>query len=75
MIIDILLTMVFLWFAWQVLKLLFKAAWSLAKVIAVLLLIVSVPGLFVCLTFVGGLVLLVPLAMIGAAFGLLKCCV
>ena len=72
---DILITVVFLWLVWQVIKLLFKAAWSIAKVIAVLLLIISVPGLFVCLLFIGGLMLFVPLAMIGTAFGLLKCSV
>lgn len=69
---EILITIAFVWLAWQVLKLTFKVAWSLTKVIAILLLIISVPGLFVCLLFIGGMITLIPLAMIGLAFGLLK---
>ena len=36
---------------------------------------IAVPLLFVCLAFAGGIVILLPLALVGLAFGLLKACV
>ena len=48
--------------------------WCAAKVIAALLFAVALPVLLVCLFVAGGLLLLVPLGLIGAAFGILKFC-
>lgn len=48
--------------------------WCAAKVIAALLFAVALPALLVCLFVAGGLLLLVPLGLIGAAFGILKFC-
>ena len=48
--------------------------WCAAKVIAALLFVVALPVLLVCLFVAGGLLLLVPLGLIGAAFGILKFC-
>ena len=48
--------------------------WCVAKVIATLLFAVALPVLLVCLFVAGGLLLLVPLGLIGAAFGILKFC-
>ena len=42
--------------------------------IAALLFAVALPVLLVCLFVAGGLLLLVPLGLIGAAFGILKFC-
>ena len=34
----------------------------------------AVPLLVLCLIFAGGMLILIPIAMLGAAFGLLKSC-
>lgn len=69
---DILVTVLFCWLFFKAIGLAFKVAWGTTKVIASILFAVAVPMLFVCLMFAGGIVLLVPLALIGIAFGLLK---
>ena len=70
--IEILLTLFFCWLGFKVLKLLFKVAWGTAKIIASILLVVAVPALVVCLVFAGGVMLLIPLALIALAFGMLR---
>jgi len=72
---DLLLIIAFCWLFFKAVGLFFKMAWSTAKIIASLLLTIAVPLLVVCLVFAGGVVLLLPLALIGIAFGLLKACV
>ena len=72
---DILITVLFCWLFFKAIGLAFKVAWGTTKIIASLLFAVAVPMLFVCLAFAGGLLLLVPLALIGIAFGLLKAAV
>lgn len=47
-------------------------AWGAAKIAASVLFAVAVPLLVVCLIFAGGLLLLVPVALMGLAFWLLK---
>ena len=69
---DILITVLFCWLFFKAIGLAFKVAWGTTKIIASLLFAVAVLMLFVCLAFAGGLLLLVPLALIGIAFGLLK---
>lgn len=69
---DLLLLVAFCWLFFKAVGLAFKAAWGVAKIIASLLFVVAVPMLIVCLVFAGGVLLLVPLALIGLAFGLLK---
>ena len=71
---EILVTIAFLWVGFHALKLMFKVAWCLEKAIAVILLILAFPGLLVCLFVIGGAIILVPLAMVAIAFGLLKSC-
>ena len=72
---EILTVVVFVWLFWNVLKLLFKITWGTAKVIAVLLAIAALPALTVCLLFAGGILLLVPVAVIAIAWWLLKVCI
>ena len=69
---DILVTILFCWLFFKALGLTFRVAWGTAKIIASLLFAVAVPMLFLCLIFACGIVLLLPLALIGIAFGLLK---
>ena len=72
---DILLLIMFCWLFFKVLGLGFRVAWGTAKILASLLFAVAVPLLVLCLIFAGGIVLLLPLALMGAAFGLLRACV
>lgn len=69
---EILITIVFCGLALKVAKLAFKVTWGLTKFLAWLLFAVAVPLLIGCLTFAGGLLILVPLGLLGIAFGLLK---
>lgn len=71
---EILLVILFCWLFFKTVGLAFRVAWGTAKIIASLLFAVAVPMLVLCLIFAGGIVLLLPLALIGLAFGLLKAC-
>ena len=72
---EILLTIAFCWLFFKALGLAFRAAWGATRIIATILFAIAVPLLFVCLVFAGGILLLLPLALVGLAFGLLKACV
>lgn len=71
---DILITVLFCWLFFKAMGLAFKAAWGVAKVIASILFAIAVPMLVLCLVFAGGVLLLVPVALIAVAFTLLKAC-
>ncbi len=60
------------WLFFKVIGLTFKVAWGAAKFIATLLLVLACPLLILGLVFASGLILLIPVALIAAAFGLLK---
>lgn len=65
------------WLFFHSIGLALHLTWCAAKVIAALLFAVALPVLpvlLVCLFVAGGLLLLIPLGLIGAAFGLLKFC-
>ena len=72
---DILLVILFCWLFFKAVGLAFRMAWGTAKIIASLLFALAVPLLVLCLLFAGGVFLLLPLALMGIAFGLLKVCV
>lgn len=72
---DLLVIILFCWLFFKAVGLIFRMAWGTAKLIASVLLTIAVPLLVVCLVFAGGVVLLLPLALIGIVFGLLKACV
>ncbi len=69
---DLIITVLFCWLFFKAIGLAFKVAWGGAKIIASLLLTVAVPMLIACLVFAGGIILLIPVALIAIAFGLLK---
>ena len=71
---EILVTVIFLWFSFQVLKLSFRITWSLAKLLALGLLVLSLPALIGCLLLAGGFLLLIPVGMIVLGFVILKFC-
>ena len=69
---EILTIILFCWLFFKAMGLAFRVAWGTAKMIASVLFILAVPMLVISLLFAGGILLLVPLALIGLAFGLLK---
>ena len=72
---ELLVLILFVWLFTKAIGLTFRVTWGLAKVIAVFLFVLAVPALIGCLLLAGGLALLVPVALIGAAWGILKTCV
>ena len=72
---EILSVVVFVWLMMKVIGLMLRLTWGMAKIIACILIGLALPALFVCLVFVGGIALLVPIAMIVLAGGIIKACV
>ena len=72
---ELLALIVFCWLFFKAMGLMFRMAWGTAKILASVLFAVAVPLLILCLVFAGGFLLLLPLTLIGIAFGLLKACV
>ena len=69
--------LVFVLFVWLFVKsigLTFRVTWGLAKITAVILFALAVPALFVCVLVIGGAAILIPVALVAAAFGILKTC-
>lgn len=73
--IELLVLILFCWIFFGSIRLLFKVAWGLAKVLAVILLILALPSLIACLLYAGGVILLLPVLLIAGAWGLLKACI
>jgi hypothetical protein len=69
---EILTIILFCWLFFKAMGLAFRVAWGTAKMIASVLFVLAVPMLVISLLFAGGILLLVPLALVGLAFGLLK---
>jgi len=72
---ELLTIIVFIWLLIKTIGLAFKLTWGMAKIIASILVLFAVPLLVVCLLFVGGAILIVPVVMIGIAAGIVKACV
>lgn len=72
---ELLTLVIFIWLLVKTIGLAFRLTWGVAKVIASILMVIALPVLIICLMFVGGLALMIPIAVIGLAFGLLKACV
>ena len=72
---ELLTLVIFIWLLVKTIGLAFKLTWGMAKIIATIMMVIALPVLIFCLVFVGGLALMIPIAVIGIAFGLLKACV
>ena len=72
---ELISIVVFCWLFSHALRLMLRITWGVAKVIAVILLVLALPSLLGCLLLAGGFALLLPLALIAAAWGILKLCV
>lgn len=69
---ELLVLILFGWMFFGALRLVCKVTWGLAKIAAVILMALALPILVVCLLFAGGMVLLLPVALIALAWGLMK---
>ena len=65
----------FVWLFVKVIGLTLRMTWGIAKITVSLLIGLALPVLFVTLIFIGGIALLVPIAMIAIAVGIVKACV
>ena len=71
---ELLVLILFGWIFFGSIRLMFKVAWGLAKIFAVILFIVALPSLIGCLLYASGVILLLPVALITIAWGILKAC-
>lgn len=71
---DLLVLILFCWIFFGSIKLMFKISWGLAKILAVILIVLSLPSLIGCLLYASGVILLLPVALIAVAWGMLKAC-
>ena len=71
---ELLTIFIFIWLLVKSIGLAFRLTWGAAKIVASILIGLAFPVLIVCLVFVGGIALLVPVAMIAIAAGILKAC-
>ena len=72
---ELLTLVIFIWLLVKTIGLAFRLTWGMAKIIATIMMVIALPVLIICLVFVGGLALMIPIAVIGMAFGILKACV
>lgn len=72
---ELFVLILFCWLFIGAIRLAFRVTWGLAKIAAVILFVLALPTLIGCLLMAGGIILLVPVALVGAAFGILKACV
>ena len=70
--VEILMLLLFGCLLVKAVRLMFKAAWGLAKVIAIVLMVAALPTLVGILMIVGGIALLFPVVLVGGAVWLLK---
>ena len=71
---ELLTIAIFIWLLVKAVGLAFKLTWDVTKIAASILIGLAFPVLIVCLVFVGGIALLVPIVMIAIAAGILKAC-
>lgn len=69
---ELLITVLFLWLSYKFIGLALKITWGVAKLIASLLFVVALPSLVICILFAGGLLLVIPVLMVIGAIALLS---
>lgn len=69
---ELIITVLCIWLFFKGIGLALRMTWGITKFIVSLLFTIALPLLGFCLFFAGGLIILVPLGLIGLAFGLLK---
>ena len=69
---ELLTVIVFVWLLIKAIGFAFRLTWGIAKISACILMVIAAPVLILCLLFASGLLLLIPVANIGIAAGILK---
>lgn len=69
---NILVVILFIWLSIKFLGLALKITWGVAKLIASLLFIIALPALVVCVLFASGVILILPVALVAIAIGVLS---
>ena len=69
---EILIIIFFCWLLIKGIGLAFKLTWGLAKITAGILMVLSLPLLILFLVFASGMILLIPIAMVAIAVGIMK---
>ena len=72
---ELLVVVAFLWLLIKGLGLAFRVSWGLAKAVAIVLFVLAMPALLGCLLLAGGVLLLIPVALVCVGFGILKAAV
>lgn len=72
---ELLVLILFIWIFIGSIRLAFRITWGLAKIVAVVLFVLALPALIAALLLAGGIVLLLPIVLVGVAFLILKACV
>ena len=71
---DLVVLIVFVWLFVGAIRLAFRVTWGLAKIVATILFVLALPTFIGCLLTVGGVMLLIPVVLVGIAGGILKAC-
>ena len=64
----------FIWLSLATFRLTCKIAWGVAKLTAIILFGLAVPGLIGCFLLAGGFLFVFPLALVGIAFAIVRIC-
>lgn len=71
---ELLITIFFIVLLVKGIGLALRLSWGLAKIAAGVLMVLSLPLLILLMIFAGGVILLLPIAMVALAVGIIKLC-
>lgn len=71
---EVLVLVLFVWLSIKAIGIALKLTWSAAKILAAILFVIALPVLALCLLFAGGIILLLPVALIVIVLAILKSC-
>ena len=69
---ELIVCILFVWLFTKALGLAFQITWGLAKAAALILFAIALPTLIGCLLVTGGALLLIPVALMAGAWGILR---
>lgn len=72
---ELLTLAVFAWILIKCIGLMLRITWGAAKIVATIILVLAFPALLICLLFAGGVALLIPIAMVALAAGIVRACI
>ena len=69
---ELLVIILFIWLSIKFLGVALKITWGVAKLVASLLFIIALPALVVCVLFASVVILILPVALVAIAIGVLS---